>query len=96
MPSKPRSNMDARPRKARPNAHDRGYDHAWRKFRKWYAGIHPAICVICGEAYESARMHLDHEPPLTGPDDPGRLDEDRVQWLCETCHNRKDNNRGML
>ena len=94
MPSKPRSNMQARPRKPRPNATDRGYDGAWRKFRKWYAGVHPAICVQCDAAYESARMVLDHEPPLSGPDDPGRLDELRVRWMCIHCHAAKDNQRG--
>ena len=94
MPSKPRSNMQARKRQPRPNAHDRGYNAAWKRFRAWYANVHPAICVQCERAYESSKMCLDHEPPLSGPDDPGRLDEARVRWMCVYCHTAKDNRRG--
>ena len=72
------------------------YGPAWAKFRAWYASVHPAVCVgvlpsgkVCGAAYESRRMHLDHHPPLKGKDDPGLLDEKRVRWMCVSCHSKK-------
>ncbi len=72
-----------------------GYDRAWYKFRDWYASEHPAICVgwpsgrKCGAALASHNMHLDHIVEFTGIDDPRRLDETNVQWLCRSCHSRK-------
>jgi hypothetical protein len=65
------------------------YGAAWQRFRAWYADLHPAICVLCGAALASKDMHLDHHPPLTGPDDEGMYDENRVRWLCRPCHSRE-------
>jgi 5-methylcytosine-specific restriction protein A len=77
----------ARPADTRPSAAARGYDADWRRFRAWYAAGHPAVCVRCQHGGPSEDMHLDHIRPLEqgGP----RLDEDNVQWLCHTCHNKK-------
>jgi len=38
------------------------------------------------------RLHLHHEPPLTGAErqDPRAIcDPVRVVWLCERCHSRR-------
>ena len=34
-------------------------------------------------------LHCDHVLPITGRDDPRRLDLGNVQTLCDTCHRRK-------
>ena len=104
MPDVPRVHKAVEPTSPtnveRPPSHKRGYDHAWRRFRLWFASVVPAICVWCSHAGPSEQMHLDHKVPLTGPDDPLRLDPNAVQWLCETCHNKKtsteDNGFGRL
>ena len=67
------------------------YDRDWERFRAWYASVHPPICVECNRSLPSPQMHLDHITPLTGADDPTRLDESAVQWLCASCHRRKTN-----
>ena len=65
------------------------YGRAWERFRKWYAEQVIPVCVDCKASHESKRMHLDHDPPLTGPDDEGMYDETRVKWRCVSCHSRK-------
>jgi hypothetical protein len=62
---------------------------AWQKFREHINSIRPAICVDCNAALPSRFMNLDHEPPLTGDDDPGAYDEARVFWRCQSCHSKK-------
>lgn len=85
MPSVPiRHSVASRQRKV-----SGAYDRSWRRFRQWYAGVVPPICVDCGIALESKLMHLDHDPPITCKDDPGRLDPERVKWRCAACHGRK-------
>lgn len=32
---------------------------------------------------------LDHIQPIHGKDDPRRLDDSNMQWLCDPCHQRK-------
>jgi 5-methylcytosine-specific restriction protein A len=59
---------------------------AWRKLRRLVAAERPAICVRCGRADVSRRMHLDHIRPLAAG---GSNDPDNLQWLCQPCHNRK-------
>ena len=71
----------------RPSPSARGYDADWQRFRTWYAGQVPAICVHCTAALPSEQMHLDHKIRLE--DGGPRLDVTNVQWLCETCHGRK-------
>lgn len=78
-----------RAHQAKRNSSAAGYGADWQAFRLRYAAKHPAICVECGAALPSRLMHLDHEPPLTGPDDPGRLDESRVRWMCNRHHSQK-------
>lgn len=71
----------------RESAATRGYDGAWQRFRKWYAGSHAPICARCNAAMPSRAMHLDHVIPLA--DGGTRLSESNVQWLCHGCHNAK-------
>jgi 5-methylcytosine-specific restriction endonuclease McrA len=73
----------------RQNASARGYGWQWQKFRKWYAALHPAICVACGASLESARMHLDHIIPMSQGGQ--QFDESNLQWLCDRCHRIKSN-----
>lgn len=87
-----------KPKQPRLSRSKRGYDADWYRFREWYANEHPPICIECDSSLPSRDMHLDHEPPLTGPDDPGRLDEARVRWMCKVCHSKKtvrDNGFGV-
>jgi 5-methylcytosine-specific restriction protein A len=97
MPKRPQSHT-LQKSEPRASASARGYDHEWRKFREWYANVKPAICVRCEAALESKLMHLDHIIPIE--QGGARLDENNVQWLCETCHNEKtaneDNGFGRL
>lgn len=71
----------------RGTAAERGYDGAWVKFRKYIASIRPAVCVVCGVAFESKLMHLDHIKPIA--DGGERLDPANVQWMCRDDHSRK-------
>lgn len=73
----------------RPSRSKEGYGRDWQKFREWYASEVPPICVKCGAALPSRDMHLDHIEPITGIDDPRRLDPTNVEWLCRSCHSRK-------
>jgi 5-methylcytosine-specific restriction protein A len=65
---------------------ERGYGSTWKKLRRLIAAQRPAVCVRCGRADVSARMHLDHIRPLGqgGSNDPANL-----QWLCASCHSQK-------
>ena len=78
-----------RPKKARLSARKAGYDAVWQRFREHIANIRPPICVHCGIALPGRHMHLDHKKAIDGINDPGRLDEDNVQWLCLPCHTKK-------
>ncbi len=70
----------------RPSAAKRGYDHAWRKFRKDFLIKNP---ICCRQGCREPATDVDHEPPLTGPDDPGRLDPARCAPLCHAHHSEK-------
>jgi 5-methylcytosine-specific restriction endonuclease McrA len=74
----------------RPNSNARGYDYKWTKFRKLVLARDYYRCTECGVPV-GASGHVDHSPPLTGPDDPGRLDMDRCRTLCVSCHAKKTN-----
>lgn len=100
MPNRPsvHSATPATAKVPRPSASARGYDRDWQRFRKWYASVHPAICVRCDAALESKLMALDHIVPLE--QGGARLSEGNVQWMCEACHSVKttteDNGFGRL
>ena len=73
----------------RPSITKLGYDSAWSRFRRWFAGQVPPVCVQCGHAGADGdgTMHLDHITPLASGGQ--RLDPANVQWLCVGCHSRK-------
>jgi 5-methylcytosine-specific restriction protein A len=70
----------------RPSAAARGYDRVWRKFRAVFIIDNPT-CSTPGCFLPT--VDVDHEPPLTGPDDPGRLDRRRCRPFCHSCHSRR-------
>jgi 5-methylcytosine-specific restriction protein A len=73
----------------RPSAAKRGYDRVWRTFRAAFLHDNP-LCIDCERrGIVTPATHVDHEPALTGPDDPGRLDSGRCRSMCASCHSRK-------
>jgi 5-methylcytosine-specific restriction endonuclease McrA len=86
---------------------DRGYDKAWYRWRTW--AVQKYQLVLCGDRPEGAPGttdslcqqqgfvqvgdDLDHIEPISGRDDPRRLDPTNVQLLCDRapnyCHKRK-------
>jgi len=61
----------------------------WKRFRKWYGGTHPRLCVKCGREAK----YLDHIVPIS--EGGARLSEDNVQWLCTRCNSDKTNRDRM-
>lgn len=95
MPHAPARHSLIRPGEAaKPRPPRSPYDRTWRAFRKWFAGVEPAICAgilpdgtICGFAGRSDQMHLDHIVPIE--QGGARLDPRNVRWMCAECHSRK-------
>lgn len=81
-----------RPRRydGRASAAERGYDPAWSEFRRLEIGKH-ATCEHCWQwQHRSTATHeIDHVIPITGPEDPLRLDPANVRGLCRRHHARK-------
>jgi 5-methylcytosine-specific restriction protein A len=88
-----------RPRTYRPagyRSHDerrgtaaaRGYDAAWRRFRRSFLAEHP-LCADCGEqGIVAAASELHHVERVR--DNPARrLDPGNVIPLCHGCHSRR-------
>lgn len=72
----------------RPSSTARGYDRRWRKVRKMYLNENP-LCVEClNEGHITPATTVDHIEPHKG-DYNKFWDEDNMQSLCESCHNRK-------
>lgn len=71
----------ARAEASRLGAHDRGYDHDWRKAAREFLNTH-LYCAHCGEYADL----VDHITPHKG--NP-RLFWDQSNWqaLCRHCHN---------
>jgi 5-methylcytosine-specific restriction protein A len=72
----------ARRRKAdqqRRNATDRGYDHRWRKFRRWFISRHPT-CEDCKQ-----------QPTVDVHETAGRGEygEHNCIGLCHVCHSKR-------
>lgn len=80
------SNDKPKKKETRPSSAKRGYGHDWRKFRLEFLAKNP---VCCREGCRNPATEVDHEPELTGPDDPGRLDPKRCAPLCKSCHSSK-------
>ncbi|MPQ68322.1 MULTISPECIES: HNH endonuclease [unclassified Pseudomonas] len=67
------------------NAHQRGYNHAWRKARLEHLQAHP-LCAYCErEGRVTAANVVDHSTPHRGD---MALFWDRSLWvsLCTPCH----------
>ncbi len=93
MPDKPKTfrmvTRQARPREHRASASDRGYDRTWQKLARAFLDEHP-LCVMCLDAGRSvSATQVDHKIPITGKDDPSRLDPRALQALCDSCHSKK-------
>lgn len=72
----------------RENAGRRGYNHRWRKARKWFLNQSP-LCVHCKrEGRTTPANVVDHIIPHKGDQD---LFWDKKNWqsLCITHHNAK-------
>jgi 5-methylcytosine-specific restriction endonuclease McrA len=69
---------------ARRTAHQRGYDHRWRKERAAFLAVNP-WCVTLGEGCTRLATVVDHRIPHRGD---AVLFWDRGNWqpLCAHCH----------
>lgn len=69
---------------------ERGYDAEWTRFRGSVIADHP-ICELCWRFDKRATptQEVDHVIPITGPDDPLRLDPADCRGLCRRHHRRK-------
>lgn len=73
----------------RRSASQRGYDWSWHKLSRRYREAHP-LCEHCLlENVSTPAQLVDHKRPITGPNDPGRLDEHNLQSLCRRHHKLK-------
>ncbi len=72
----------------REQAHDRGYDWRWRRFRLAFLREHP----LCAECERNGMVQpatvVDHIEPHRG-DRTKFWQTGNHQSLCATCHNRK-------
>lgn len=71
----------------RTTAHQRGYDHRWRKLRQHVLDRDRGLCVIC-QANGSTMIatDVDHITPKAAG---GSDDMSNLQSLCRKCHDRK-------
>src|SRR5690606_12432987 len=86
MPSASRRRPShAAPRKS---AHDRGYNHSWRKASKLFLKLHPLCVIHLKEGRLIPATCVDHKIPHKGDDD---LFWNRSNWqpLCKRCHDQK-------
>lgn len=66
----------------------RGYNYRWQKVRRMYLRENP-LCVEClKEGWVIPATVVDHIEPHRGDQDKF-WNEDNLQSLCESCHNRK-------
>lgn len=68
---------------------DRGYDHAWRRFRAWLCTLPEfALCCECErEGRVTPRHDIDHIIPISAGG--ARLSKDNCQPLCKSHHSAK-------
>lgn len=77
---------NGRRQKWRGKSTERGYDNRWRELRDCYAATFP-LCEVCDENGIHVTMdEVDHIIPISGRDDPLRLEWDNLQSLCRRCH----------
>lgn len=67
---------------ARPNSHQRGYDHRWQRTRGEYLAAHPTCERVDCAAPARDVHHLDGLGPLG----PRGHDWSNLEALCGTCH----------
>jgi hypothetical protein len=79
----------------RPTSRERGYRSDWEKLREKHVLANP-FCFDClQDGVETPVAEVDHRPPLSGADDPGRLDPARLVSRCrrhhalQTAHDKK-------
>jgi len=83
-------------RTGRATAHERGYDHKWRKARVTYIKRNP-LCVHClAKGITSEATEVDHIIRHSGQDDPLFWARDNWQSLCNPCHSRKTRKEAHL
>ena len=92
MPRKPpqhaalRKGKVHRPAERRGSAARRGYDHRWRRLRRWFLARHP-LCTACLEAGRTTpAAHVHHVKPLRSGGE--RFDPGNLMALCGSCHAR--------
>lgn len=68
----------------RPSAAARGYGRRWQRYRLSFLAVHP-ICARCGRL----ASQVDHQVPVSSPDDPLFWDAGNHQPLCRECHSQK-------
>lgn len=98
MPTKPprlvRPGRSERARKAaidrrRPSAARRGYDAAWRRFRRYHLDVIEPLCRFCRErGLIVAAEVVDHIISIEERPDL-RLDHNNLRSLCKRCHDER-------
>ena len=78
-------------RDERPTSTQRGYGYAWQQYRSDWFDRHPnPLCACgCGSIVSRQWGNLDHEPPLSGPDDPRLFDDASIRPYVHSHHSRK-------
>lgn len=61
---------------------ERGYGGPWEALSKMKRAENP-VCEVCND---EPAIAVDHIVPITGPEDPGRLDWQNLQSICNRCH----------
>jgi 5-methylcytosine-specific restriction protein A len=69
----------------RTSASQRGYDHAWRKFRIGYLGRHP-LCADCLERGVVRPVYEVHHLRKVTTNPKLRLVDANLRSLCTPCH----------
>ncbi len=78
----------------RGTAHQRGYDHQWRKARLEFLESNP-LCVMCQrDGFTKAANVVDHIKPHKG-DKSLFWDKSNWQALCKRCHDTKTASEDM-
>jgi len=80
--SKKRAAVKATRYDLRGTKQERGYGGPWEALSKMRRAEHP-VCEVC---HNEPAVAVDHIVPITGPDDPGRLDWLNLQSICQRCH----------
>jgi 5-methylcytosine-specific restriction protein A len=80
----------------RPSAARRGYGAAWQRVRPVFLRANPLCfyCLILGRL--TPAECIDHYQPISGPDDPGAMDEANWRSCCLACNTRKGTTPGPV